>query len=111
MQENLTLRVSCLYVSIKTVWISISAALKKYIDVPFKCPHRCKSHVAVGEVVGNIFTSCALEHPGNAYNSLYKFQLFLCSDMTGFEETLRFLENVWARTIVYTCNSSIQKNL
>ena len=74
----------------------MSAASKKYIDVPFKCPHRCKPHVAVGELVPNIFTSCALQHPGNAYNSFYKFRLFHCYDMTVFEEILRFFENVWA---------------
>jgi len=26
-------------------------ASKAYIDMPFHCPHGCKSHVGVGEVV------------------------------------------------------------
>ena len=42
-------------------------------------------------------------------NSYYEFPLCHCSDIKVFVDTSRFFENVWTRTTVYTCNSSIQK--
>jgi len=60
-----TLNVTCLFVSKKNILDFDVCGLKNYADLPLKCPHQFKSHVAVGDVA-NIFTSCALPHPGNA---------------------------------------------